>query len=266
MNIQVLVATMDQRDLSLARRMNIDCDAIIANQTDRDAIEREESDHGKVTMISTRTRGVGLNRNIALMAAEADIVLFADDDIRYYGSVSQGVMKAFDECPKADVIAFSVDIEKGGKIVQKCRWKKQRRTMFNSLRFGTYVLAARRSSLLRENITFNTLFGGGCIYGSGEDSKLILDCLRAGLKLYSHPYVLGRCSKDSSTWFHGYDRKFFYDKGAWAALTMRRMKHMVKWYYMLRFRRLADIPLSEMWRQMDRGMKNASKAIPYVEE
>ena len=72
--LQVLVATMHQKDLSLVEKMNIRCDAVIANQADKNEILTEDN----VTMITTKTRGVGLNRNIALLAADAEILLFAD--------------------------------------------------------------------------------------------------------------------------------------------------------------------------------------------
>ena len=71
--LQVLLATMNQTDLSIVDKMNLRCSAVIANQADREEIRTE----GHVKMITTGTRGVGLNRNIALLAADGDILLFA---------------------------------------------------------------------------------------------------------------------------------------------------------------------------------------------
>ena len=101
--LQVLVATMGQQDLSLAEKMNIDCAAVIANQDDREEIQKQ----GRVKMITTATRGVGLNRNIALLAADAELLLLADDDVVYYEGMAEAVEKAFAESPKADVLIFS---------------------------------------------------------------------------------------------------------------------------------------------------------------
>ena len=74
---------MNQADLSIAEKMNIRCDAVIANQADREEITNKETDYGVVKMVTTPTRGVGLNRNIALLAADADVLLMADDDVVY---------------------------------------------------------------------------------------------------------------------------------------------------------------------------------------
>ena len=70
--LQVLVATMHQSDFSLVEKMNITCDAILANQTEYNAVSEQVYPFGTVRMISTDTRGVGINRNTALDAAEAE--------------------------------------------------------------------------------------------------------------------------------------------------------------------------------------------------
>ena len=76
MNFQVLIVTMNQKDLGLADRMNIQCDAIISNQADFESVLNKNVQFGKLKMITTPTKGVGLNRNIRIMASTADIILF----------------------------------------------------------------------------------------------------------------------------------------------------------------------------------------------
>jgi hypothetical protein len=104
MDLEVLVATMGQEDCSLAEKMNIQTAAVIANQCDRWGYD--VSADGKIRMISTETRGVGINRNLALQLAKGDILLFADDDLVYYDGALNGVVEAFREFPDADVIFF----------------------------------------------------------------------------------------------------------------------------------------------------------------
>ena len=108
--LQVLVATMHQKDTSIVEKMNIGCDAVIANQADRNDILVTE----RVKMITTNTRGVGLNRNIALLAADAELLLFADDDMVYYDGMAEAVEQAFRDNPQADVLIFGVDITRNG--------------------------------------------------------------------------------------------------------------------------------------------------------
>lgn len=254
MKLQVLVATMRQTDLSLLNKMNIQCDAIIANQHDRLIIDKQVNEYGNIAMITTPTRGVGLNRNIALMAADADILLFADDDIIYYDGSLSGVKQAFDDLPDADAIIFSTDLTKSGQIYQRRYLSIGKMKPWNSLKYGTYALAIRKRAVLSKNLKFSQLFGGGCIYGSGEDSLFILDCFNAGLNVYSHSYVLGKCAKDSSSWFTGYNEKYLYDKGAWIACAFPKIKHFIKWYFVYKFSKKSGIPFMKTAKLIDKGI------------
>ena len=83
MRLQVLISTMHQTDHSLLDKMNIQSDAIVINQCDRNEIEEFEYKGHHIQWMSLKERGVGLSRNTALMRADADIVLFADDDVIY---------------------------------------------------------------------------------------------------------------------------------------------------------------------------------------
>lgn len=263
MKLQVLVATMRQTDFSLVEKMNIQCDAIIANQCDRYSVDELITSHGKIKMISTPTRGVGLNRNIALMAADADILLFADDDLTYYDGALDAVEQAFNDLPDADVVIFSIDLTKKGEIFNKRYFPIKKRKLYNSLKYGTYVLAIRRYALLMNNMKFSHLFGGGCIYGSGEDSLFIRDCFKTGLNVYSHSCVLGKCAKDSSSWFTGYNKKYLYDKGAWLACAFPKMKHLIKWYFIWKFSKKAGISLNETRKIMNKGIAGFKTLTTY---
>lgn len=261
-DIQVLVATMNQSDFSIGEKMNIGCSAVFANQTDRCEVEVANVNDKTWMMISTNTVGVGLNRNIALLAADADIVLFADDDISYYEASLEGVKEAFQKWPDADVMIFSTDLEKNGQIYKKKRVPHKRMHIWNSLRYGTYAIAAKRESLLRANIMFHQCFGGGCIYGSGEDTLLLVECFKRGLKVYSYNYILGKCNKDSSSWFTGFNEKFFYDKGALLATAFPICKYLTACVFAIRFKK-TDLPLLKRFRLMIYGMKNVKQLIPY---
>lgn len=265
MRLSVLCATMDQSDLSKFKTMHIRSDVIFANQCDRNETVSISLEGHKVTVLSTSTRGVGLNRNLALLASNAEIVLFADDDMTYYDGYAEAVVRAFDELPEADLLVFSVDLVKNGQIIEKRRNTVRKLHTWNSLKYGACVLAARRASLLRARVSFSHLFGGGCIYGSGEDSLFLLDCLHKGLRLYSHSFVLGACSKDSSSWFTGYHEKFFYDKGAWIAAAFPRTGALFRLYFSYRYRGKTDIPMREMRRLMRRGQKGYQTLLPWSE-
>lgn len=263
MKLQVLVAAMQQKDLSLAEKMNTRCSTVIANQADRDEILQENTEYGEVKMITTPTRGVGLNRNIALLAASAEIVLLADDDVVYNEDMPQVVIDAFVQNPKADVIVFGMDIVKNGVVTERRNGGKHRLHVWNSMRFGTYRIAARRKALLQKNILFHQCFGGGCPFSSGEDSLFLKACFDAGLKVYSHPYILGTCCKDTSSWFVGCNEKYFYDKGVLVRHLFPRSAYIMALYFGSRVKRETDIGLMKRLRLVYAGVRGGKKMIPY---
>ena len=259
--LQVLVATMGQQDMSLVRKMNIRCSAVIANQADREEIAIE----GNVKMVTTATRGVGLNRNIAILAADSELVLFADDDVVYKDDMPEQVVKAFDENPQADVLIFGMDIVKDGKVREKRHLKSRRLRVWNSMRFGTYTIAARRLSLVRHSIMFHRYFGGGCPFSSGEDSLLIKSCFDHRLKVYSHTYVLGTCCKDTSSWFRGYNEKYFYDKGVLMRCLFPRTPWIMALYFAINFKRKTDLGVFQRIKWMHAGVLGGKRMITYQE-
>ena len=255
MDLEVLVATVRQSDFSLVEKMNLTKSAVIANQCGRWGYDQLDADFGTVRMISSDTVGVGINRNLALLNAKADYLLFADDDIRYYDGALDGVEQAFKQLPDADVIFFAIDMTKNGEVFDKRRHATKRLYVWNSLRYGTCRMAVRREAVVKNCISFSTLFGGGSIYSSGEDSLFILDCFRAGLKVYSHELVLGGCTKDESSWFTGFNEKFMFDKGAFIACGFPYTKHIVKWHFIRRYAKKTSLPLKTVIKCVNQGIK-----------
>lgn len=211
MNIQVLVAAMNQSDRSLLEKMNIKTDVIVGNQCDRNSVEHFEFDGHRATYLNFAERGVGLNRNNALMRADGDICLFADDDMVYSDDYAEKVAKAFEDNPRADIIVFNLAEKNGERYIIK---KKHRVGRHNYLRYGAARIAVRLARVREKTIYFNQLFGGGTEHSHGEDTIFLTDCLSAGLKIYAVPEFIAELTEErSSTWFEGYTDKYFIDKG-----------------------------------------------------
>ena len=149
MRIQILIAAMNQNDHSLLEKMNIQSDAIVGNQCDFNLVEEFFWKNWQITYLNFAERGVGLNRNNALMRATGDICLFADDDMVYVDNYVEIIAKAFQDNPKADIIIFNL-YEKNSK--RKQIKKKQRVMWFNYLRFGTARIAFRLQPIKQNGI------------------------------------------------------------------------------------------------------------------
>jgi len=262
-SIEILCATMHQTDFSKIKSMNIHSDVIFANQADCNSFDELRFDDCIAKMITTQTRGVGLNRNIALLASTNDILLFADDDIFYYNDLDSHVLDAFNSFPEADVIVFGFDFSKNGVVYKTRCPKKGKLHFYESLKFGTVSLAIRRNSLLRANISFTQMFGGGCPYSHGEDSDFIIQCYKKKLNIFAFDYVLGCTTKDSSTCFFGYDEKYFYDTGALARHSFGIFSYAYLFYMAFRIKKDCSLSLKQKFLWLKYGYDNFKNGKSY---
>ena len=213
MSIQVLVAAMHQKDHSLPEKMNIRTDVIVANQCDRDSIESFCWNGHDVVYINRNQRGVGLNRNQALLQATADICLLADEDVVYYDGYEKIVADAYARHPDADVIVFDMKVLTNAGEISNIIKREKFVGKKGAARYGAVRISFRTESIKRKNVYFHRMFGGGTPFANGEDSIFLSDCVDRGLKVLTCPQTLGEVHNYSSTWFTGYDDKYFHDRG-----------------------------------------------------
>ena len=229
MNVQVLASVMGQNLEEIAERMRLDSDAVIVNQCDR-LDYREMTYRGHlIRFYSFPERGVGRSRNEAIMRADGDICLFSDQDIVYLPGYAASIAEEFERNPDADMILFNISIEESRRTYHITKRKQVH--WYNCGRYGAVSFAVRRSSLLASGVMFSLLFGGGAKYGNGEDSLFLRDFMKKGFKVYTAPVAIGREEAEESTWFAGYNRKFFYDRG----VLYRYLYGKLAWVMALRF-------------------------------
>lgn len=236
LNLQVIVATMNQQDHSLLDTMNIESDAIICNQCDRNEIEEFTYKQHEIKYLSFNERGVGLNRNNGLMRAHADICFLADDDIVFNNNYKATVIESFVKNPEADLIIFNLEESKPTRFIIK---RKMKIGYLNYMRFGAVRIAFKRKSVTRNGISFNLHFGGGAEYSGGEDTLFLTSCLNKGLKIIALPTTIGSMKESrASTWFTGYNEKYLKDRGALFAAVSRRWSWILALQFVLRRNRL----------------------------
>lgn len=261
--VQILCATMHQSDLSKVGQMHITgCDAVLANQADSFGYCEKNVDGFTVQMITTATRGVGKNRNLALAFSSGDILLFADDDLTYEADAIETVARAFRSLPDAEMIVFGIRYVRDGAEFRTRVPKTGRLPFLKALRYGTCAIAVRRDSLLRYNLHFTELFGGGCLYSYGEDTDFIVQCYRSRMRVCGWGEVIATTCKDSSTCFTGYGEKYYFDKGALArnSLGIMALPYALR---MVSKRLGSSLSLAQRLRWFLRGYRCFPKLISY---
>ena len=253
MGIQMLISAVDQDMRTIAERMNIETDAIVINQCDRFGYEEYEHRGHRICCYSFKERGVGLSRNNALMRADEDIV--------YKQGYASLIEKAFKQHKDADMILFNVIVTPA----RRTYWNTQEKRVqwYNYGRYPAYSIAARTETLHKANINFSLLFGGGAKYSNGEDSLFLRDCLKAGLKLIASPTVIGEEKERKSTWFHGYNEKFFRDRGVLYHYLYGKMAIPFSIRFLLAHKTemCAEIGWKQAYRLMKAGIKEGRDRV-----
>ncbi len=209
--LEMLISALEKEPEELIRKMGLEAPAILIDQCDQNAY-REFSEGGQlIRCYLLAERGVGLSRNTALMRARGEIVLFSDEDIQYDKGYAEALLGEFAAHPEADILLFNVRVGEVRRTYENKDFARVR--WHNCGRYPAYAIAARTKKLRSANVCFSLLFGGGAEYSNGEDSLFLMECLRAGLRLYRTPVCIGQEEERPSTWFNGFDRKFFFDRG-----------------------------------------------------
>jgi glycosyltransferase involved in cell wall biosynthesis len=261
--VQVLIATMHQNDHSLLEKMNIQTEAVVGNQCDRNEVEHFEHNGRAIDWFSFAERGVGLNRNNALMRAKADYCLFADDDMVFRDGYEQTVIKAFEENPKADVLIFNLEEE--GDTDRRANTKARKIGLLNYMNYGAARFVIRRSAVSYHGISFNQNFGGGTPHNCGEDTLFLRDCLKEGLRMYAVPYTVAKLTESrESSWFKGYTEKYFFDKGVVFGIAHPVLGKLFSIYIAMRhgeYVAQSEFSRKQILKFMFNGIKYAKGAI-----
>ena len=110
-------------------------------------------------------------------------------------------------------------------------------------------------------MSFSLLFGGGARYSNGEDSLFLHDCLKKGLHLYAGTDEIGEEVYRESTWFKGYNEKFFTDRGVLYHYLYGRMAKpfSLRFLYAHKEEMLKEISIKEAYGLMKKGIFEGKK-------
>lgn len=152
-DIDYLVVTTGQTDLSFFQKMNIHANTIITNQTDQYSVIHASD----CVMVSTPTKGVGINRNIGLALTKADYSLIVDDDMFFYDNANSIIRRALNDHPDADIIIFNFDYIRDDNTSEPRMTRAGKISMFNCLCYGICCTLVKNSAIKKHNILFTNL-------------------------------------------------------------------------------------------------------------
>jgi hypothetical protein len=132
-------------------------------------------------------RGLSRNRNNALnliIPNSSDIVLLADDDVRYRPQYLQTVREAFAADPQLDMACFKIATPAGQPEYKDYSAEPYLLNRESRHYISSIEIAFRAGPVKEHGIIFDERFGlGSEIVPSGEEAVFIYDCIRAGLRV-----------------------------------------------------------------------------------
>lgn len=254
-SVELLVSTLNQNPKELIEEMKVSSNAVFVNQCDTNQVEEWEHRGKKIRVYHMAERGIGKSRNFAMMQADSDICLFSDEDIVYVDGYETSILKEFSVNPRADMILFNLEIEKERQTYFNT--DRKRVHLLNCGRYGAVSFAIRTEVLREKNVFFSLLFGGGAKYSNGEDSLFLKELIQKGCKVYTSPVVIGKEISSPSTWFTGYNRKFFIDRGVLYRFLYGKMARLLALRFLLAHKEkmCSEYSVKEAYRLMKQGIK-----------
>ncbi len=251
--MQTLLSVMEHKDpLLYIEKLNIRTDAVIVNQCGRNSERSEAKDGRRIRIIERAEKGLSRSRNLAIDSAVDDICIFCDNDISYVNDAKDIIEQAFGVYPDAGIICFFIERPERHEPV---RLKEGNMTKTDMMRIFSPEIAIRRSHL--KGLKFDEDFGAGAKYGMGEENIFLFEAARLGIKRVYIPERIAKTLPNESSWFKGYDRKFFFDRGAGYEAMDARFWHPLCLQFLLRKRELYrdTISASGAYRAMKEGRR-----------
>lgn len=255
--MEVLLSVMCDGDpASYIEKLNIRSDAVIVNQCDRHDDRTEMIDGLRIRIAERQERGLSRSRNLALSLAQDDICIFCDNDIRYEDDAKDKVDAAFLRHPGAGVICFFIEREE-----RKAPIRKNEGRMGDVVRFRIFSPEIAVSRKHIGDLRLNEDFGAGGKYLMGEENIFLFEAKRRKIESIYVPLRIAKTLPNESSWFKGYDRKFFHDRGAGYEAMAKNMWYPYAWQFIIRKRGLyrKEISMLEAYKAMCDGRKEYKK-------
>lgn len=269
MTVTVLISCIHQKDASIRERTKVQTDVVVVNQCDEDQVEEftfinNVGRECKAKFVCTTERGLSRSRNMALRNAWGDYCIFADDDEELADGYESIIVSAFERNPKADIVAYNYRNQNSrlkNNYKQPISEEKEAPKNHN---YSSVALSFKLDKVISRDVWFDVRIGAGSgIISAGEESVWQALARKKGLKIFQCPEYIASVTQANSTWFKGYDEKYFYDLGANLTARYGMIKYVYQFYYPYRLRKETKLSIWQQLYYINAGMKGFAKSMGY---
>lgn len=196
MTLEVLICTFDERvkkvsSVFLSKMENVSYLVSFQYSDDKmlELLKDCNFNRDDVRVVSLKGRGLAANRNNAIKNACGDIVLIADDDVRYVSNFFDCILNHFQSDSDLDIACFQAENFEGKPLRSYPSFSFSYGESPRGVHFILSVgLAMHRTDKLP---MFDERFGIGAPFlAAGEEEVFLLDAFRKGLEVRYFPEVI----------------------------------------------------------------------------
>ncbi|GAL71214.1 glycosyl transferase group 2 family protein [Jejuia pallidilutea] len=232
---------------------------LIVNQTTKG---RELTSKLKnIRVVNSYEKGLSKSRNLAIKNAVGDICLIADDDVEYVKEFETITKEGFIKFPEATIIRFKIDTFTGEQYKAYPKTGGQLLSRKSIKPTSSIEIAFKRKAILEKGIAFNTLFGLGSYFQSGEEYLFLKEILENNLKVYFEDKYIVKHKKESST-TNVTEKDFLRTKGAIYHIDHKGLAVFYAAKYVFFLLRKGKIPLKDTisaYSKIIKGSKDYKK-------
>ena len=179
------VVELDALLMSLAQQVGPDFEIIVIDQNNDDRLDALLARHGEtmsIRHVRSDIRMLSHARNLGLRLCRGEIIGFPDDDCLYPPGVPSTVAAVFADNPDLGLFSGAMATPEGG--LGSGRWHPVPATI---TRANVWITAMSSALFLRRAVLdriggFDERLGVGAVYGSGEETDLVVRAIDSGMR------------------------------------------------------------------------------------
>ena len=195
MTLEVLICTFNERVKNVGQvflPQRVDVSYLVAYQYDRDELaglaHEVVEKRSDVRVVCTRGRGLSANRNRALQEARGDLLLIADDDVRYEPLFFDRILLRFAAEQAPDIACYQAECPDGRLLKPYAYHSFDYREQPRGTYFSSVEIVMKRSERLPR---FDERFGlGSDFLEGGEEEVFLFEAAQRGLTIRYYPEVI----------------------------------------------------------------------------
>lgn len=207
-SLEILVSTKGQDNTDFINRMfknypNIKNPVLIINQSKK----KLNFPQNNCRVINTNEIGLSNSRNLAINNSKGEICLLSDDDVIYSSDFIESIKNSFEKNKNAEIITYQATNELGVLYKDYPKIKIHNKRSISTI--NSFLIAFRRDSIIKNKIQFDSKFGLGSTFETGDEYIFLRNALEKKLNIIHCPKVILSHKSISSGQVVGKDKIIF---------------------------------------------------------